>query len=232
MDPAKKSELDRLVNQFLKGEAELLQPIMELLGGPVYAFLIRLHIPAADAPDVASEFFHSLFDKKIWHYEPRQNSSFWSWLCRVIVNAATDWKKKQGAKNETTASDYLDWSDAQSAWLASPPSERMAPILEAFRQAFSKLSASEQDLMRMKTVLGMEYDQIACSFEPDLEDQARKKFANSLKTKFCRAEKKVWKLMEADSRVPRELFQSESIKGGVVKYESERDNERTPEPTI
>jgi RNA polymerase sigma factor (sigma-70 family) len=201
MDRAQAQELDELVARYRQGEGQLLEQLMGLLGGPVFSATLSLGIPYADAPDVVENFFEKLFAKKIWRYQARPGSTFWSWLSVVLGNHAKDWHRRRKVHPETPASDVIELADARAALLAGtppPPSARMVALLEAFAPAFSQLSESEQDLLRLREVEGLDYGAIAAQFEPQFDAPARERLANRLKTQCSRAKAKVRRQMAAD----------------------------------
>jgi DNA-directed RNA polymerase specialized sigma24 family protein len=247
MDQTLKSKLDDLVNEFLCADKErakeLVAAILELVQGPVYSFFLAMDIPRTQAPDVAGKLYQDLFDKKIWKYKPRPESSFWSWLCAVIVHTATDWHRAHARYADTEAPDPGVASDAQSVrdWAAraaasgevefgdahahlvgrripAPSPERLA-LLGVFEEAFGKLSGPEQDLMRLKEVEGLEYGPIAEILHPGHSSEEHLRLISLLKTRHHRAKAKVREAMEADHRVPRSFFESK-LKGDELNGKS------------
>src|ERR1041385_227362 len=148
MDRGHQEELDGLVERYRQGEVAFLERLVTLLSGPVYAYVLRLGVPQADASDVVAEFLEHLFEYKIWRYSPRAGSSFWSWTCAVVANQVKDWRRRRGAVPESLEHDFMESSDTRSATRtdASVPSERMVHLLQAFRRAFHTLTPLEQDL--------------------------------------------------------------------------------------
>jgi RNA polymerase sigma factor (sigma-70 family) len=210
MDESKKQALDDLVARFMGGDSDLLRFLMATLGRPVQSFFVALGIPAGEAPFLAEDFFEDLFERKIWRYKPREGSSFWSWLCVVISNAAKDWHKKRANNPEVPSSDYIDTVVSVSTahtTLEAQLSPRMVPIVAALQDALMKLHESDRDLLRLKEVAGLDYAEIATIFDDTLDANGRKRLANRLKTQAHRAREKVREFMSSDSRVPTEFFE-------------------------
>src|SRR5258708_4240191 len=101
MDQTTKNKLDAYVADYLKGDSRALSLIVDLLGAPVFSFVLKCGVPEPDAADLTNAFLFDLFDKKIWRYEPRPGSAFWSWVCAVVSNAVKDWRKAREADKET-----------------------------------------------------------------------------------------------------------------------------------
>jgi RNA polymerase sigma factor (sigma-70 family) len=212
------TELDVLVARYLLGDTSLLPEIVALLQGPLYSIVMKCGVSHNDAADVVEQFFEDLFEKKIWKYTPRPNSTVWNWLSAAARNAAKDWRRQQARRPDVPASDLIETMDASRGLVSpdvEPPSPRMSVLLNAFGPAFGQLSEREQDLLRLRIVLDLDYETIADQFEPGLDADERARLANRLKTQFHRAREKVRKAMSLDPSVPRGLFENVARKESV-----------------
>ena len=209
MDEHLKHELDTLIDRFKNGERELLTPIVEMIDGHIYSFLHWKGIPPADLPDVVSVFLQTLFDTKIDGYKRKRGSTFWNWLCTVMSRTAIDWHRSNIKRKESPRSDLIALLADPEKQPVEPPSPRMQLLLACFARAFTRLSRSDQELMKKVVVEKLTYDEIIEDKYQNMDTKTRKRLEGGLRTRMSRAKQKIRDWMKADPAVPKDIFVNE-----------------------
>jgi len=118
-----------------------------------------------DAWDLAQDGFLKAW-KSISHF--RGQSSFYTWLYRIMTNVTIDWLRKKQIEGGTEFDDSLELRNiepgASTAPRAEPlPDEKMAhrEIRKRIDAALEKLSPEHRAVIVMKELDGLQYNEIA-----------------------------------------------------------------------
>jgi RNA polymerase sigma-70 factor, ECF subfamily len=159
------SELE-LVKQCQAGQTEAFDELVTRYRTRVFAMIYNMVHNEQDAWDLAQESFVKAW-KSIKRF--RRQSSFYTWIYRIVMNVTIDWlRKKQikGAGTEFDDSIQLKEVDPASRTLpkADPlPHERMqrSEIRKKIDTAIAQLSPEHRAVILMKEIEDMQYHEIA-----------------------------------------------------------------------
>jgi RNA polymerase sigma-70 factor (ECF subfamily) len=181
-----------LVKQCQAGQTEAFDELVTRYRTRVFAMIYNMVHNEQDAWDLAQESFVKAW-KSIKRF--RRDSSFYTWVYRIVMNVTIDWlRKKQikGAGSEFDDSIQLKEIDPASRTVpkADPlPHERMErnEIRAKIDNAIGQLSPEHRAVILMKEIEGMQYHEIAetlgCSIGTVMSRlfYARKKLQNLLR---------------------------------------------------
>src|SRR6266568_349352 len=181
-----------LVKRCQAGETEAFDELVTRYRTRVFAMIYNMVHNEQDAWDLAQESFVKAW-KSIKRF--RRQSSFYTWVYRIVMNVTIDWlRKKQikGAGSEFNDSIQLKEIDPASRTVpkAEPlPHERMErnEIRAKIDNAIGQLSPEHRAVILMKEIDDMQYHEIAetlgCSIGTVMSRlfYARKKLQNLLR---------------------------------------------------
>ena len=118
-----------------------------------------------DAWDLAQDGFLKAW-KSIGRF--RGQSSFYTWLYRILMNVTIDWLRKKQIASGTEFDDQIGLNNIAPGAMTAPQSE-MEPaarisdseIRERIDAAIAKLSAEHRSVIVMREIDGLEYSEIA-----------------------------------------------------------------------
>ena len=185
------SDLD-LVKRCQAGESEAFDELVGRYRTRVFGMIYNMVHSEQDAWDLAQDSFVKAW-KSIGRF--RSQSSFYTWIYRIVMNVTIDWlRKKQvkGAGAEFDDAIQLKEVDPAAKTLPNPdalPYERMqrGEIRAEIDAAIAQLSPEHRAVILMKEIEGMQYHEIAetlgCSIGTVMSRlfYARKKLQNMLK---------------------------------------------------
>ncbi len=159
-----------LVKSYYQGNEEALEMLFARYKMPILNFSLRILNGRADAEDVTSEVFLSLFAKK---YAPKQGVRFSTWLFTVARNACLTQKRKQKKMfgmwfTKKESSTYEEWNIPDKADL---PNEVLSKKEEALKvkQAIQNLPELQKEILILREYHFFKYAQISeivgCSLE-------------------------------------------------------------------
>src|SRR6266404_4697798 len=185
------SELD-LVRRCQAGQAEAFDELVTRYRTRIFAMIYNMVHNEQDAWDLAQESFVKAW-KSIKRF--RRDSSFYTWMYRIVMNVTIDWlRKKQikGAGSEFDDAVQLKEIDPASKTVPKAdalPYQQMeqAEIRAEIDKAIAQLSPEHRAVILMKEIEGMQYHEIAetlgCSIGTVMSRlfYARKKLQNLLR---------------------------------------------------
>jgi RNA polymerase sigma-70 factor (ECF subfamily) len=185
------SELD-LVKRCQGGDSEAFDELVVRYRTRVFGMIYNMVHSEQDAWDLAQDSFVKAW-KSIKRF--RGQSSFYTWIYRIVMNVTIDWLRKKQVKAggaEFDDSIQLKEVDPASKTMPKPdalPSEQMEQIeiRAQIDRAIAQLSPEHRAVILMKEIDGMQYHEIAetlgCSIGTVMSRlfYARKKLQNLLK---------------------------------------------------
>ena len=159
------SELD-LVKRCQAGETEAFDELVTRYRTRIFGMIYNMVRNEQDAWDLAQDSFVKAW-KSIGRF--RGQSSFYTWIYRIVMNVTIDWlRKKQvkGAGAEFDDTIQLKEIDPASKTVPKPdslPYERMEQreIRVQIDNAIAQLSPEHRAVILMKEIEGMQYHEIA-----------------------------------------------------------------------
>ncbi|HTG14938.1 MAG TPA: sigma-70 family RNA polymerase sigma factor [Blastocatellia bacterium] len=185
------SELD-LVKRCQAGESEAFDELVTRYRTRVFGMIYNMVHSEQDAWDLAQDSFVKAW-KSIQRF--RGQSSFYTWIYRIVMNVTIDWLRKKHVKGTGAEFDdaiQLRDIDPASKTMPKPdalPYERMqqGEIRAEIDKAIGQLSPEHRAVILMKEIEGMQYHEIAEALECSIGTvmsrlfYARKKLQNLLK---------------------------------------------------
>ncbi len=161
---------EELVESYYQGNEEALEMLFARYKNPVLNFSLRILNGRADAEDVTSEVFLSLFGKK---YTQKAGARFSTWLFTVARNACLSQMRKRKKWlsiwfTKNNSGEYEQWDIPDEADL---PNEVLAKREEAVKvkQAINLLPDLQKETLVLREYHYFKYDQISkilgCSLE-------------------------------------------------------------------
>jgi RNA polymerase sigma-70 factor, ECF subfamily len=185
------SELD-LVKRCQEGDTEAFDELVTRYRTRVFGMIYNMVHSEQDAWDLAQDSFVKAW-KSIKRF--RGQSSFYTWIYRIVMNVTIDWlRKKQIKAGGAEFDDSIQLKEVDPASKTMPkadvlPSESMEQkeIRSEIDKAIAQLSPEHRAVILMKEIDGMQYHEIAetlgCSIGTVMSRlfYARKKLQNLLK---------------------------------------------------
>jgi RNA polymerase sigma-70 factor, ECF subfamily len=163
------SELD-LVKRCQAGDSEAFDELVVRYRTRVFGMIYNMVHSEQDAWDLAQDSFVKAW-KSIKRF--RGQSSFYTWIYRIVMNVTIDWlRKKQVKGTGAEFDDAIQLKEIEPASRTVPkadalPSEKMeqTEIREQIDQAIAQLSPDHRAVILMKEIEGMQYHEIAEALE-------------------------------------------------------------------
>ena len=185
------SELD-LVRRCQDGDSEAFDELVVRYRTRVFGMIYNMVHSEQDAWDLAQDSFVKAW-KSIKRF--RGQSSFYTWIYRIVMNVTIDWLRKKRVKaGEAEFDDSIQLKDVDPASKTLPrsdalPSENLEQreIRTEIDNAIAQLSPEHRAVILMKEIEGMQYHEIAetlgCSIGTVMSRlfYARKKLQNLLR---------------------------------------------------
>jgi len=185
------SELD-LVKRCQGGDAEAFDELVVRYRTRVFGMIYNMVHSEQDAWDLAQDSFLKAW-KSIKRF--RGQSSFYTWIYRIVMNVTIDWlRKKQVKAGGAEFDDAIQLKEVEPASKTVPkadalPSENLEQreIRAEIDKAIAQLSPEHRAVILMKEIDGMQYHEIAeslgCSIGTVMSRlfYARKKLQNLLR---------------------------------------------------
>jgi RNA polymerase sigma-70 factor (ECF subfamily) len=185
------SELD-LVKRCQSGDTDAFDQLVTRYRMRVFGMIYNMVHNEQDAWDLAQDSFVKAW-KSITRF--RGQSSFYTWIYRIVTNVTIDWLRKKQVKG--TGAEFDDSIELKSIEPASRtvpkadalPFQRMEQneIRERIDEAIKQLSPEHRAVILMKETEGMQYHEIAEALECSIGTvmsrlfYARKKLQNLLR---------------------------------------------------
>jgi RNA polymerase sigma-70 factor (ECF subfamily) len=154
-----------LVTRCQRGDTQAFSELVTRYRGKVYAMIYNMVHNEQDAWDLAQDGFLKAW-KSIERF--RGQSSFYTWLYRIVMNVTIDWLRKKHVQGEAEFDDSLGLKNIEPGAVTTPkgellPHQKMehAEIRARINAAIEKLSPEHRAVILMREMDGMEYQEIA-----------------------------------------------------------------------
>ena len=167
-----------------KGDEEAFAQLVRAYENKVYHLALRMCSNREDAMEIAQEAFLSA-----WRGLPffREESSFATWLYRLTSNAAIDFLRRD--KRSVTGPSLDDDESFTQAPDPAPSPHRRAEqqeLREALSQGLATLTPEHRQVLLLRELQGMSYEEIAQALDLDL---------GTVKSRIARAREKLRKYL-------------------------------------
>ena len=151
-----------------RGDRKAFQVLAERHYGRIYRMLLALTHREEEAQDLAQE----TFVRAMQHIGSFQmTSNFYTWLYRIAHNAFVDrYRQHRGRGEEREYEDRLRLQPALGAETDSRPQEPSRAVearerLEVVRQAMAGLKPEHREILVLREVEGLSYEEIAATLD-------------------------------------------------------------------
>jgi RNA polymerase sigma-70 factor (ECF subfamily) len=159
------SELD-LVKRCQAGDTEAFDELVTRCRTRVFGMIYNMVHSEQDAWDLAQESFLKAW-KSIGRF--RGQSSFYTWIYRIVMNVTIDWlRKKQVKGSGAEFDDAIQLTEIDPASKTVPKTEALPhqtmerdEIRARIEKAIAQLSPEHRAVILMKEIEGMQYHEIA-----------------------------------------------------------------------
>ena len=159
------SELD-LVKRCQAGDTEAFDELVTRCRTRVFGMIYNMVHSEQDAWDLAQESFLKAW-KSIGRF--RGQSSFYTWVYRIVMNVTIDWlRKKQVKGSGAEFDDAIQLTEIDPASKTVPKTEALPhqtmerdEIRARIQKAIAQLSPEHRAVILMKEIEGMQYHEIA-----------------------------------------------------------------------
>jgi RNA polymerase sigma-70 factor, ECF subfamily len=154
-----------LVKRCQAGDSHAFDELVTRYRSKVYAMIYGMVQNEQDAWDLAQEGF-----VKAWRsiHRFKGQSTFYTWLYRIMTNAAIDWLRRKGVKGDAEFDDqvaltHLDPNSKTTPKIALPPNQSLEQneIQQRIDAAMTKLSPEHRAVVVMKEMQDLQYHEIA-----------------------------------------------------------------------
>lgn len=155
-----------LVARCQSGDMEAFEILVTRYRGKIFAMILNMIHNEADAWDLSQDTF-----VRAWQALPKfkGKSSFYTWLYRIGHNVVYDWLRKKSNQTTKIEFDEAVGSDATAMNAPTAPKPPGAPDLAAQRsdlrraldEALGRLSPEHREVVLLKEVEGLQYQEIA-----------------------------------------------------------------------
>ena len=153
-----------LVERALAGEQNAFRSLYDRYQQKIYALVGSMTGPGEDVHDIVQEAFVRAF-RSLKNF--RGHSSFYTWLYRIAINAATDHRRKQARQSQHRSARPLEEIDRGPTQIAAPESDN--PEADLYRselsglmnRALKTLSDEHRQVIVLREINGLSYQEIA-----------------------------------------------------------------------
>lgn len=157
---------DILVTRSQAGDMEAFDELVTRYRGKIYAMTVNMIHNEADAWDLAQDTF-----VKAWKALPKfeARSHFYTWLYRISHNVTYDWLRKK--QNQASKAEFDDSIEARHIDKSAPTAPRditppdqdaeRSELRQNIRDAIAQLSPEHREVILLKEVEGLRYEEIA-----------------------------------------------------------------------
>ncbi len=165
-DASERERDAELVKRCQSGDYAAFDELINLYRGKVYAMIYNMIRNDADAWDLSQDVFIKAW-KALPNFEGR--SAFFTWLYRIAHNVTYDWTRKKKISSSGEFEDYMI-DQADPGGIANPKatdspdaSLQREEVRNRITRAIDSLSIDHKEVILLKEVEGMSYQEIADS---------------------------------------------------------------------
>lgn len=196
----------KLVQRVVSGDTEAFSALVLAYEKQVFNIALRMVGNREDAEDISQDSFIKAYNSLSSF---RGESSFSSWLFRIVSNTCLDHLRKQknhqtlslSTENEDEETEEFDIADESFS-----PEELLEKKLtkESIQRGLGKLSEEHRAVLVLREIQGMSYDEIADALQIE---------SGTVKSRIARARKKLCAFLVQDGNIP-EYISSNYKDGG------------------
>ncbi len=154
----------QLVDRALSGEQGAFRELYDRYQQRIYALAGSMVGQVDEVHDIVQETFVRAF-RSLKSFKGK--SSFYTWLYRIAINAATDHRRKQARQSRYQSERPLEEIDRGATQIAAPQSDNpeadlyRSELSELMNRALEMLSDEHRKVIVLREVNGLSYQEIA-----------------------------------------------------------------------
>lgn len=200
---------ERCIRQVLAGDVNAFEGLVSDCEKNAYHLALRMLGSAEDAEDVVQEAFLKAY-RSLGEF--RLDSRFSVWLYRIVSNLCLDLLRKRKKQNEQSLT--LEDADGEESQLELPDESFSPEALlerkltrEAVRQGLDALPPEQRQILLLREVEGLSYEEIAqaLSLEP-----------GTVKSRIFRARKRLCAYLLREGNLPDSISSKHSEGGAAI----------------
>ncbi len=155
---------EELIAGARRGSQDAYRRLYERYYRRIFQLAVSMVYSREDAEDIAQQTFIQAF-RSLGRF--RGQSSFYTWLYRIALNAATDYRRKLVRRERRGPTESLDEDGPAARQLAAPPADGPEQALyhrelnELVRRALETLSQEHRQVLILREIGGLSYGEIA-----------------------------------------------------------------------
>jgi RNA polymerase sigma-70 factor (ECF subfamily) len=163
------NEDTELVIRCQRGDMEAFNSLVTRYRQRTYAMIYHMVHNEQDAWDLAQDSFLKAW-KSIARF--RGQSSFYTWLYRIVTNVTIDWLRKKQIQSGTEFDDQIGLQHIEPAAVTLPKADLLPlqklegdEIRQRINAAIERLSPEHRAVILMREIDGLQYDEIAAAMD-------------------------------------------------------------------
>ncbi len=154
----------QLVESALAGKQSAFRALYDRYQRQIYALVGSMAGPGEDVHDIVQEAFIRAF-RSLKNFKGR--SSFYTWLYRIAINAATDYRRIQARQSRYRSARPLEEIDRGATQIVAPESDNpeadlyRGELSELMNRALKTLSDDHRQVIVLREIGGLSYQEIA-----------------------------------------------------------------------
>lgn len=171
------AQFDAAIVKIRKGDKSGLQEIYEAYITLIYAVIKDVLHNKESAEDVTSDFFIKLWEKADYYQSGRGHKT---WMTTIARNMAIDYLRKYGKEEAREIIEEMEQAPPGQNAEWENPVEQEVVADSAIEEALSGLKESERQIMNMKILADMTFEEIAQALQVPL-GTVTWRYANAVK---------------------------------------------------
>ncbi len=163
-DNVSQADDSQLVERALAGGQSAFRGLYDRYQRQIYALVGSMVGQGEDVDDIVQEAFIRAF-RSLKSFKGR--SSFYTWLYRIAINAATDYRRTQARQSRYRSPRPLEEIDRGPTQIAAPQSDNpeadlyRGELSELMNRALKTLSDDHRQVIVLREIGGLSYQEIA-----------------------------------------------------------------------
>lgn len=205
------SDIDeKIIQTVLTGDVNAFETLVTKYEKTVYNLALRMTGNAEDAADMTQETFLKAY-RSLKNF--RGESKFSVWLYRITSNVCLDFLRSKSRRAETSLTVENDEGEEEELAvpdLSANPEDKLLSSLtrEAIVRGLETLSPEQREILLLREINGLSYDEIAKTLGIEL---------STVKTRIFRARKRLAAFLINDGNIPEKY--TSNVSGEVKRRE-------------
>lgn len=197
-----------IIERVQNGDADAFEGLVTAYERNVYNLALRMTGNSEDAADMSQEAFLKAYNSL---QSFRGESKFSVWLYRIVSNVCLDFLRRKSRRQAVSLS--MEDEGGEEVQLELPDESQSPETLlersmtrEAVRRGLEALPAEQRQILLLREIQGLSYDEIALALELE---------TGTVKSRIFRARKRLCAFLLRDGNIPDPVSSSKQRGGGI-----------------